>query len=122
VLRLLLDNCLSPQLKRPLGQAGQDVVHVRDLGLQRADDSVILGAARQDNRVVVTEDRDFSALLVGTGETRPSIVYLRRTNSRPANQVSQLVAHPPSVEADLNAGAIAVITDATVRVRLLPIP
>jgi hypothetical protein len=46
-----------------LAGAGHDTVHVRDLGLAAADDRTILERARQDDRVIVTQDTDFGTLL-----------------------------------------------------------
>jgi len=40
-MRFLIDNALSPTLAALLQQAGHDATHVRELGLQRADDDVI---------------------------------------------------------------------------------
>lgn len=40
-MRLLLDANLSPALVAPLARAGQDVVHVDQVGLIAADDEAI---------------------------------------------------------------------------------
>lgn len=121
-MRFVLDNCTSPALKMPLNQAGHDVVHVQDVSLAIADDSVILEYARKEDRVVITQDRDFSNLLAGSGAVSPSIVYLRLVIRRPAVQVQALLQHLPALQNDLLAGAIVVIRDVGARVRPLPIP
>jgi len=40
-MRLLVDNALSPVLAQMLQRSGYDAVHVRDRGLQHADDETI---------------------------------------------------------------------------------
>jgi predicted nuclease of predicted toxin-antitoxin system len=40
-MRFLIDNALSPALAALLQQAGHDAIHVRELGLQQANDEVI---------------------------------------------------------------------------------
>ena len=58
-MRLLLDNNLSPRLVELLTLEGWDVAHVRALGLRAATDKVVLEAARNDHRVLVSADTDF---------------------------------------------------------------
>ncbi len=49
-MRFLLDNNLSPRLADPLRAAGHDVVHVRDIGLGSATDTVVIDEARAQGR------------------------------------------------------------------------
>src|SRR6186997_1438478 len=71
-MRFLIDNALSPALAPLLQQAGHDAIHVRDLGLQHADDEVIFERAAAEHRIVVSADADFGTLLAvrrdGDGE------------------------------------------------------
>ena len=71
-MRFLIDNNLSPLLADELKTAGHDAVHVRDYGLQRATDQVVLARARSDNRVLISADTDFGTLLAREGAGRPS--------------------------------------------------
>ena len=91
VLKLLIDNPLSPQVVNPLRQAGHDVIHVRQYGLQRADDAVILERAENEMRVVVSADTDFGTLLALRQKSLPSVVLFRGPTSRqPSRVVSRL--------------------------------
>lgn len=121
-MRLLLDNNLSLRLVDGLAVGGHDAVHVRDLGLAAAADPVVMSAAYDDKRVLVTGDTDFGTLLAQSGASAPSVVLLRmETNRRPAAQVRVLLANLPQVEADLEQGCLVVIDDARLRVRRLPL-
>ena len=62
-MRFLIDNALSPALAALLQQAGHDAIHVRELGLQHADDEVIFERAAAEHRIVVSADADFGTLL-----------------------------------------------------------
>ena len=59
-MRFLLDEGLSPRVLDLLHAAGHDVVHVRDVGLKSAPDPVVLAAALEQTRVLVTLDTDFA--------------------------------------------------------------
>lgn len=121
-MRFLLDECVSPLVAPPLAAAGHSVVHARDLGLTGQTDAVVLAAAESDQRVLVTLDTDFGALLAASGAARPSIVYFRgEVTRRPAGQVRVLLANLDQFTEDIAAGAVVVIGDDRVRVRRLPI-
>jgi predicted nuclease of predicted toxin-antitoxin system len=94
-LRFLIDNALSPRLASALGDAGHDVVHVRDRGLQRASDAELLRLAATEDRVIVSEDTDFGALLALAEFTRPSIILFRRMPDRSAAALqARLLGNP----------------------------
>jgi predicted nuclease of predicted toxin-antitoxin system len=121
-MRFLIDNNLSPKLADLLADAGHDASHVRDLGLGSANDEVVLDRARLENRVLISADTDFGTLLARTGAISPSFLLIRRAaNRRVAEQAVLLVANLPVVEDDLEAGAIVVIGESSLRIRRLPI-
>ena len=81
--RLLLDQGLPRSTGALLAQAGWDVTHVSEIGMSRADDIDILQRARAEQRVCVTLDADFHALLATSGERGPSVTACGRKVSSP---------------------------------------
>ena len=53
---------------------------MRDLGLRDATDEQIFAAAKRENVVVMTKDRDFITLLERLGPP-PRVIWLRRGNT-----------------------------------------
>jgi predicted nuclease of predicted toxin-antitoxin system len=75
-MRFLLDQDVYAVTARFLVDAGHDVVLVAQIGLSQASDEEILRTAQEQNRILVTRDRDYGNLVfvraIGTG-----VIYLR---------------------------------------------
>ena len=71
-MKFLIDNALSPALAALLQQAGHDAIHIRSIGLQRADDDVIFERAAAEHRILVSADADFGTLLAVRSSRQPS--------------------------------------------------
>lgn len=106
-MKLLIDNALSPTIAEGLSNAGYDAVHVRDLGMQSATDEQIFLHSEEEERVIISADTDFGALLALRKKARPSFELLCDVL--------------PKLEEDLAQGAVVTITDERIRIRKLPI-
>lgn len=121
-MRLLVDQNVAGRVAELLRAAGHDAVHVRERGLQRAEDDEILRVALQEQRVIISEDTDFGALLARSGSRAPSFILLRGADPLTADARASLIAATlPQIADELDAGCIAVLTRYRVRVRPLPI-
>lgn len=120
-MKLLLDANLSPEVARLLREAGHDAIHVRDIGLLSAPDPEILQVAADDQRILITADSDFGALLALGSLASPSVVLLRSADHlRPSAQASLVAANLRVVADDLERGAVVSLTTKRLRVRVLP--
>ena len=121
-MRLFLDQNLSRHLAALLNGPLFDVSDTRSRGLQRATDAELLTLAAAESRIIVSADTDFGELLAKSGADTPSFVLLRKTEGLSAEEIANLLAsNLPAFETELNDGAILVITNTTVRIRVLPV-
>ena len=75
-MKFKLDENLGRSIQTLFRQHDHDCLTVWDEGLSEADDSVILQAAVTEDRVLVTNDFDFSNVLVYPPEKTAGIVVL----------------------------------------------
>ena len=121
-MRFLVDENLSPQLAEALRDGGHDARHVRDLGLAGAKDGPVLSAARDADRTLISADTDFGGLLARLGESRPSVILVRRLQDRrAADQAALILDHLPDLQQDLETGCIVAFDEDRVRIRRLPV-
>lgn len=121
-MRFLIDNALSPALGTLLVEAGHDAVHVRSLGLHRAQDVEIFERAAADNRVVVSADTDFGTLLAKRSARKPSVVQFRGPGSRKPDALARtLLSNLSRFSEALESGSIVTVEPSRIRVRSLPI-
>ena len=89
--------------------------------MQEATDREILARALDEDRIVVSADSDFGAILASQEAERPSFILFREANVRVANDyLDLLLSALPVLESELMAGCVAVFRNGRLRVRKLP--
>ena len=112
-MRFLIDECTGPAVARWLREAGHDVFSVYD-DARGLDDDSILALAVSENRILITNDKDFGEKVYRDGVSHQGIVLLRLQDERPATKITvlrQLLEN----HSDQLAGSYVVATEKVVR-------
>lgn len=121
-MRFLVDENLSFHVAQLLTDAGHDAVHVRDLEKIGASDAALVHLASQSDRIIISADTDFGALLAHARAVKPSVILVREiTGLRSPDLAKIILGHLEILESDLQTGAIAAFTKTGIRVRALPL-
>ena len=78
-MKLLLDQNLSPRLLTAVGDLYPGSTHVREVGLQAADDDTVWRYAAEHGLVIVSKDADFHERSFVQGHP-PKVIWIRRGN------------------------------------------
>ena len=120
-LRFLANMNISPETVKALQEKGLDIIRVSQILPVTSSDAEILDFARRENRVVVTQDLDFSALLALGGFDRPSLITMRMRASDPEAITQKLLELLPEIQDMLAKGCVVSVDDYSFRIRWLSI-
>ncbi len=112
---------LSPLLVKFFKDMGYKAVHWIDVGNPGATDREIMAWAKERGYVIVTHDLDFGAILAATEASFPSVVQVRTLDVSPESIGPKLVDLIETYRKPLEEGALIVLDDDKVRVRILPL-
>ena len=75
-MRWLADECISARLVTLLREAGHDVAYAAEMAAG-ASDADLIGVARRENRLLLTDDKDFGELVIRRCWDVPGVVLMR---------------------------------------------
>lgn len=121
-MKLLLDQGLPRSAARLLREAGIDTIHVGEIRYSTADDEAILQRGRDEERIVVTLDADFHAILALSRATSPSVIRIRIEGLYGEKAADLIQAVLTRGGEDLEKGAlVTVLPPRQVRIRRFPL-
>lgn len=88
-LKFLVDECVGIIVARWLQENYSDVVSILD-GMSGTKDSTILEKACTENRIVITNDKDFGDLVFQKKMPHTGVILLRLQNDSSKNRIAAL--------------------------------
>lgn len=120
-MKFLIDMGLGRSTASFLRLQGHDALHLRDQGLQRLSDTLIVDKAVSEGRTILTHDLDFGRLVAMSRQNLPSVITFRLTDMRAHNVNNQLQVILDRFVEELESGALVSVTDQAIRIRRLPV-
>ena len=112
---------ISPLTVTHLKERGWDVLRVSDIMDQSSKDLVILGYAREHDKIIITQDLDFSKLLAIQGFRKPTLINIRLINPKPEMITTRIIEAVSLLINELQNGIVVTVDEDSIRYRTLPI-
>ena len=120
-LEFLANMNISPLTLEQLRTLGWNIIRVSEVMEKGSKDIDILIYAQKYNKVVITQDLDFSNLLALSGYTKPSLINLRLENPRPDLVSAHIIDVVSVMEKELEEGVVVTVDETSARYKNLPI-
>jgi predicted nuclease of predicted toxin-antitoxin system len=120
-VKLLADMGVSQTVVKSLRIMNYDAKHLREEGLQRLPDPLIIEKAKLEGRVILTFDLDFGDLMAASKDEVPSVIIFRLKNTSPQFVFNRLLNVLQNCSADIEIGAVVIVSDERYRLGHLPI-
>lgn len=119
-MKIIVDVNLAVRWGKMLSDRGIDAVHWTKIGMSNAKDIEIMSYARQNDYSVLTNDFDFSAILVSTRASGPSVIQIRAEDTRPEALLNRVADALIKFSAAIEQGTILTVDSNKTRLHILP--
>jgi len=119
-MKIIVDVNLAVRWANMLSNRGIEAVHWTTVGAANAQDIEIMSYARENNYSVFTNDLDFSAILVSTRASGPSVIQIRAEDTRPEANLDRVSDALVKFSAVIEQGALITIDSNKTRFHILP--
>ena len=117
-MRFLVDENISNLVRSALLGAGFEVSALEQ-GQRGSDDIVVLALAEQEERIVITEDRDFGELVIRRRLPVAGVLLIELEELSNASEAERVLAVVTSLQEGL-IGHLVVVEPSRTRIRPLP--
>lgn len=115
MLKFLVDESSGKKLFSFLLKNGFDVKFVTDI-IPGASDKKVLEFAEKENRILITNDKDFGELIFRLNKPSSGVILLRLKNDSPKNRQKYIINLIEGLSSKLKS-SFAVVTEGRTRIR-----
>ncbi len=90
-MKFLTDENIAKSVVDSLRKTGFNVKDIKEENLQGTSDKNILNLANNENRIIITHDKDFGNILYSTNIQHKGIILVRLKNQSPAKTAKILL-------------------------------
>jgi predicted nuclease of predicted toxin-antitoxin system len=119
-MKIIVDVNLAVRWANMLSDRGIEAVHWTTIGVANAQDIEIMSYARENGYSVFTNDLDFSAILVSTRASGPSVIQIRAEDTRPESNFDRVADALFKFSFAIEQGALITIDANKTRLHILP--
>jgi len=119
-MKIIVDVNLAVRWAKMLSDIGIETIHWSFIGASNAKDTDIMSYAAQNGYSVFTNDLDFSAILVSTNASGPSVIQIRADDTRPEANLERIASILNKYSNVIDQGTIITIDQNKTRVHILP--
>jgi predicted nuclease of predicted toxin-antitoxin system len=113
LFKFLVDECAGKRLATLLVKAGYDVILVGDSKPSSSDEEV-LSKAEGEERILITDDKDFGKLIFRSEKPSSGVILIRTTTTNPEERFKLLIK---TLESTNPKGKFIIVREKAVKVR-----
>ena len=117
-MRFLVDESCDVVLGKALVEAGNDVLGVGEVQ-PGADDEWVISLAVSENRILLTEDKDFGWLIYAHGHKAIGVIFLRYPVSE-RHRIAQDLVELVKQQSENLIGCFVTVTPKRIRISKMP--
>jgi len=113
-VKFIIDENIGPKVAKWLRELQYDVISIYE-EFRGLDDEQILRKSVKENRILITNDKDFGEMIFREGKLHTGVIFLRLEDERSVN-VIKMLDQILNIYAEKIEGNFVVVTKSSVRI------
>lgn len=114
-LKFLTDENIAKSLVKALREKGYDVKDIKEENLFGISDREVIKKAKEDDRVILTHDKDFGNLLNYPLQSHSGVVLIKYRNQSPSYVIARFIPLLDTIKNKVR-GSLIIVTEDLVKI------